>query len=1469
MFRPTTRRPARRGVTLIVVLATLSLLAVVGLAAVYFAKDQAERARIQGEDFQFADDGTQAASAFLAQLIFGDQDTGRGLLNAVRGASFAETMYGARQTGQPAPTEPFVGPGTFSENMTGLPAGVTLDRRLFVNHRLFPGMNMVYDPGYSSPGGRAPNAAVAGVYIGKHAPYTYPDVKDFYLASVCPATGEVLLPSYHRPGVFGSLDPSNPNWSNAAGKYLTPRPRGGAPGRDHPNFPPVPRNSDDTVTGDVQNLPGSFFRDAAGVYHARNDSIWVDIGLPPITLPGGRRVKPLVAALILDMDGRLNLNVHGNRLNPADGGRHASGPGMGPWEVNLERAFAAAQVAEARNMVAWRGNPQNRAGVNTRAFVPRYPNRLPEYAAVGWTGFNAADPLRLPGFNGMNLFRTDPQYAGGYDASNVAFANHPSLLNPGEWTGTASATGQRAFPLTDTKLMAQRYSPYPVDTSGLSFATPATAPSTLVGTAVGPSPNPPGQGTLNPYRTDLAHANRFLFTTSSWSPDRPGLTPEATGGLARNPAAGLAPVNLNRTLADYRLDTAQPLSPSNVANAAAADADRVQFARDIFARLVVAAGFPTTDATVDPVTGIVNVVNPAALDALRRYAQIAANIVDYVDNDDVSTRFEWYAPAGGAAPEYVYGVEKPRLLLNEAYVEVVNDPTDPALMMMNANPTKGAHVRCWVELKNPTSLPYPAATDGPLGTGAVKVRYTMADGAAAAYSPYVLEVVRDAKGGPGTSALDQLRNPANPNHAANVVGSAGVAPDITFDFTLADGTPQQEVAPANGVAGAGVLVCAANVPPMAMLPMGAPDFNPMFPNAINATATPAMIGAAPNTALAYPLPLADVFVGGALNPDLANHVVLLRRLVNPYLPYDVATNPYVTVDTLGHVRAGDRVLRKDMTMTNRMPKPGMADGYDPNTPPAAMGDPDLRPQAFGKVDPYTAWSAPLPAVPPVPPATNFPASLVLGQEPTAAVGGVRHTFTRQNSRDAAEPAAATFTPPVALTDTLMAPYDWLVHLDRPLVNQLELLHVAGVKPHELTTSYIRPTAANDGLVRHGHTIRDTVLNGTAGANLYRALDLLRVQPHGHLAAVGGRVPGRININTLGDLRVLRAKFDAPDPTAAPADPAYNAFDRTFVDQLWAAGGMMETRTRTFADRTDVAGTVHRTPIPGETVHDNAGNANADRPVLPFGVAPVPPGGYQIPAGGTATVFGAGVGIDDTLLRRNPAAVVPPAPPLPWLTVPPAAGVPDHPYRQAEAVRKVLNSTTTVSNVFAVWVTVGYFEVESTTPAPVGSGVPDFVTLGREYYREAPGDARHRFFGIVDRTNLALQAGSDAHPDGRPYFTTLEANVPAGTATLTVATAAPGKVWHDGVEVTISDVAPNNQLVIGTGDSKEVVTVSGPPVAGPQPGTSVVTLAAATTRPHYAGDSVSNVRPGNPGPQTNFDPGAEKYRPVVPLWGKVQ
>lgn len=44
----------------------------------------------------------------------------------------------------------------------------------------------------------------------------------------------------------------------------------------------------------------------------KKDSIWMDVGLPVITSPEGKLIKPLIATRIEDLSGRLNLNAHDN-----------------------------------------------------------------------------------------------------------------------------------------------------------------------------------------------------------------------------------------------------------------------------------------------------------------------------------------------------------------------------------------------------------------------------------------------------------------------------------------------------------------------------------------------------------------------------------------------------------------------------------------------------------------------------------------------------------------------------------------------------------------------------------------------------------------------------------------------------------------------------------------------------------------------------------------------------------------------------------------------------------------------------------------------------------------------------------------------------------------------------------------------------------------------------------------------------
>lgn len=197
--------------------------------------------------------------------------------------------------------------------------------------------------------------------------------------------GNTVLPSFHRPALINY-------WQSRATVYSEPnllrkilmRPSW----LDHPNFTgsnPEWASISGNLLNAMRQASGNPLADAEVLRYSNQllqrsifgpwdvdndldgyrDSVWVDIGLPVMENTDGRLVKPLAALLVLDMDGRLNLNAHGSEdialpydFNQLDGelaggvdtDNLAQGQGYGPAEISLNPLMFGNDIVDRR---AW------------------------------------------------------------------------------------------------------------------------------------------------------------------------------------------------------------------------------------------------------------------------------------------------------------------------------------------------------------------------------------------------------------------------------------------------------------------------------------------------------------------------------------------------------------------------------------------------------------------------------------------------------------------------------------------------------------------------------------------------------------------------------------------------------------------------------------------------------------------------------------------------------------------------------------------------------------------------------------------------------------------------------------------------------------------------------------------------------------------------------------------------------------
>jgi hypothetical protein len=80
----------------------------------------------------------------------------------------------------------------------------------------------------------------------------------------------------------------------------------------------------------------------------------------------------------------------------------------------------------------------------------------------------------------------------------------------------------------------------------------------------------------------------------------------------------------------------------------------------------------------------------------------------------------------------------------------------------------------------------------------------------------------------------------------------------------------------------------------------------------------------------------------------------------------------------------------------------------------------------------------------------------------------------------------------------------------------------------------------------------------------------------------------------------------------------------------------------------------------------------------------------------------------------------------------------HPYWRSEMMQKVMNLTTVRTHQYAVWITIGFFEVKREgDPGMIQQGIPllAYDLLGPEIGAASGQTTRYRGFFLVDRTKL--------------------------------------------------------------------------------------------------------------------------------------
>ncbi|MDO4570455.1 MAG: hypothetical protein Q4D38_08735 [Planctomycetia bacterium] len=1084
--------------------------------------------------------------------------------------------------------------------------------------------------------------------------YDAPDDNNRYLAKRDPETGEIVTPSFARNATDSTIAPAFNN-----------------------------------VQADADN---------DGV----EDSYWLDLGVPPRPDENGKMYKPLFAIVVEDLDGRLNLNAHGDfydrTLAATTSNANVFGLGRGTAEIDL--SVLGSGYEELMRARCGMGDSKPDYTANSGQKGGWYANYSGTLTGLGVQG----SPYDIRG-----------------------------LLRPSMTTG-------RIGPVYDSA----------------STSAPSTTPT---GSAT--IPTQIGSTTNNPYDLDLGFARVSGIVESeqvSTNRDMPFAPAELEGVLRRYDAD--SPFLPNRIVQhlpndEYyrRIITTESWDVPVVRDLGVVNASEDDYLPE------VRAGFPidllraaTFNEQNDPWDGtcypkrtafatcLYNILESLNIDMggdngdrSRNNAQWAVNVVDFLDADLIITPFK--IPGTNT---YVYGCERPEILITETMAihtrntePNVKEDTDHVGGELKEGPANKKDTKIYenyteeyVEdlpeekleasakekvLDALSKLKDEHKPDGVMdfdqrlrpqgslfvelynpwnGTDAKDTSLYSADGASLelgkvvggdAVWRLVVDKNVDMNDDPDADGVIQAERVLNLGNSTTTKGLTGA--DIVYSVSANSlGTNRRAIIGPEGGA-----VLSFNEPnedsatqPQVMrkislesrvfdqAALGGEDVVIPVPNQNNArfsltesknpypTSGLRDLGGIDNILYsdAYDRPLdSDNEMLMKNGRHGSYRVIRLQRLADPTRAWDSQTNPYITIDS----------MPVDLTVFNA--RCTSADGDDPDTPEnqydivsRKRGQYWYSTSAAERSNVAMIWSQEN--------VTNNPETQVQITSQAVSQGvftkDVVHAFGRWTTKtDPNKPFVTNAT-----SGALNVPVPWMVFLNRPPVSPLELLNVPNVKPSRLLQKVSLEsgaTASNNFENNYGLRGYLPSFSGTKlrifGYMRVPSLQTVTPMPLHTSNLAGGsaysaqtelpyayycmyREPGKVNLNTIYSPDVLGAILNRSIATG---------------DTLWTE---FETRR-------------------------DAGFRS---------ISEVPASSFL----GWSSLFAS-----DTNAAFNTTY---------------------HPYFRYMQYYRLANLTTTRSNVFAVWITMGLFETDS-------SGTISSYELGSD----TGGVKRYRAFYIIDRS----------------------------------------------------------------------------------------------------------------------------------------